>query len=104
MDMAVAVKNELDEGNGHITVEVVAEMIYVLNKIYKIERHIIADNLQKLIEMDYTLIAEHKVVSYALSEFAATKLDFIDCLLIGYAKIKGCSIFTFDKALIKRLK
>ncbi|KAA6299836.1 MAG: hypothetical protein EZS26_004027 [Candidatus Ordinivivax streblomastigis] len=36
--------------------------------------------------------------------YAATNLDFVDCLLIGYEKIKNYSVFSFDKALNKRLK
>jgi predicted nucleic acid-binding protein len=44
-----------------------------------------------------------EVVLHAGLIYASTNLDFIDCLLVGYAKIKGHKVFTFDKALKKRL-
>jgi len=31
-------------------------------------------------------------------------LDFVDCLLTGYFKIKNYSIFTFDKPLQRKMR
>jgi predicted nucleic-acid-binding protein len=41
------------------------------------------------------------VVLYALQVYASTTFDFVDCLLAGYAKEEGHTIFTFDKKLRK---
>jgi hypothetical protein len=44
---------------------------------------------------------ERKPALWAL--YASTGLDFVDCLLDGYAKIKGNPVFTFDKDLKTQL-
>ncbi|MDR2627294.1 MAG: hypothetical protein LBC40_04595 [Dysgonamonadaceae bacterium] len=75
----------------------------MLYKVYKIDRDIVAASIETLIEMDKSLIEEPDVVSYALGVFASSKLDVIDCILISYNKIKGYSVFTFDKAMKRRL-
>lgn len=103
-EMAESVKMELDADDCHVTVEVVAEMVYVLSKVYKVERSLIAKTIEHLIDMDGALIAEPQVVLHAAFIYASTKLDFIDCLLVGYAKMKGYNVFTFDKALKKQLR
>jgi predicted nucleic-acid-binding protein len=46
---------------------------------------------------------ESNIVRFACNLYAATKLDFVDCLLDGYAKIKGNPVFTFDGGLKKQL-
>ncbi|MDR1918780.1 MAG: PIN domain-containing protein [Tannerellaceae bacterium] len=102
-EMAEAVKKELNAEDCHITVEVVAETVYVLSKVYKVERHLIAKTLEGVVETSDSLVAEPEVVLHAGLIYASTNLDFIDCLLVGYAKIKGHKVFTFDKALKKRL-
>ena len=42
-------------------------------------------------------------VFHALQVYASTTLDFVDCLLIGYAKEDKYTVFTFDKKLQKYL-
>ena len=64
----------------------------------------IAETVETLIDMNEELIEEPHVVSHAVKVFATTKLDVIDCILVGYSKIKGYSVFSFDKALKKLLK
>ena len=46
---------------------------------------------------------EENVVHYGCNTYALTKLDFIDCLLVAYANVKGKAIFTFDSELKKHL-
>jgi predicted nucleic-acid-binding protein len=102
-EMAKAVKQALAAGECCITMEVMAEMVYVLSKVYKIERRLILNAIEGLIETGEISLAEPEVVLHAGKTYASTNLDFIDCLLAGYAKIKGHKIFTFDKDLKKRL-
>jgi predicted nucleic-acid-binding protein len=104
LEMAEAVKNELEANDCFITVEVMAEMVYVLSKVYKVERSLIAHTIEQIDSMNNVLIAESQVVLHAAFIYASTNLDFVDCLLVGYAKIKNYSIFTFDKDLRKWLQ
>ena len=33
-----------------------------------------------------------------------TSLDFVDCLLVGYANVRGNQVFSFDDPLNKKLE
>jgi predicted nucleic-acid-binding protein len=36
--------------------------------------------------------------------FATTKLDFVDCMLSAYSKVRNIEVATYDKALIRQMK
>ena len=94
---------ELDCNKCLVTLEVLAEVVYVLNKVYSAKRDEIKDYIERLNAVDENIIAHKKVVLYALDIFAKTSFDFIDCLLVGYQQIEGYEIFTFDKKLKNHL-
>ena len=102
-EMADSVEQQLSNNVCYIPVEVVAEIVYVLLKVYKIERNVIAQTVMDISETDNIRVAQKDVVCYAMRVFASSTLDFVDCLLIGYAKEKQYSVFTFDKKLQKHL-
>jgi predicted nucleic-acid-binding protein len=91
-----------DESN--IPLEVVAEVVYVLQKVYEVERSLISKKLKSLVSIREDLVFEKNVVLYAADIYSSTSLDFVDCLLAGYFKIKKYSIFTFDKSLKKKIQ
>jgi predicted nucleic-acid-binding protein len=101
--MADAVEKELESNNCLLPMEVIAEMVYVLSKVYKIDRNTIAKTIEGLLEIEHIWVYYPKVVLCAMRAYASTKLDFIDCLLIGYAKSEKHTIYTFDKELKKQL-
>ncbi|MDR2145773.1 MAG: hypothetical protein LBE91_04865 [Tannerella sp.] len=78
-------------------------MVYVLSKVYGIERDSIRQSIEAIADIDEYLFENQNVILYALTIYAFSKLDFVDCLLIGYSKIKGYNVFTFDKKLKNRL-
>ena len=82
--------------------EVVAEVIYVLKSVYKVEREEISTAILKIlneieIEHKHTIIESVKI-------FSETNLDFVDCILIAYNRIENFEIFSFDKKLNNKLK
>ena len=82
--------------------EVIAEVIYVLKSVYKIEREEITTAILEILkEID---IEHKKTVVEAVKIFAETNLDFVDCILIAYRKIENADVFTFDKKLNNKLK
>ena len=82
--------------------EVIAEVIYVLKSVYKVERgEIAAAILQIFNEIE---VANKKILIEAVKIFAESSLDFVDCILIAYNKVENVEIFTFDKKLYNRLK
>ena len=92
---------EVIESGAYTTTEVLAEVVYVLKGVYKAERTEIQEWLEVLLE---ELMLENKQsILYALKVYAETSLDFVDCLLIGYNRILGRKVFTFDKKLNRLL-
>ncbi len=103
-DAANKVEQQLEEHLCYVPVEVMAELVYVLTKVYGVGRETVARILTALTDMPNIRAGKAEVVRHALGVFAASPLDFVDCLMVGYAKERGYSVFTFDKQLHKRLK
>jgi len=95
-DMADLVEKQLMEVLCLIPTEVVAEVVYVLNKVYSIDRQVVAATLKDFFCMKNISIINRNVVNFALDVYSCSKLDFVDCLLVGYAKIEKYEVFTFD--------
>ena len=94
----------LDTVNCIVPIEVVAEAVYNLGKYYGHTRDIIAEKIKDFITIKEDLVVEENVVRYGCNIFATTNLDFVDCLLVGYANIKGNQVFSFDDPLNKKLE
>lgn len=86
----------------YVTLEVMAEVCYVLEGLYQVLREDIVNNFRKL-NFDVTIL-NVDVFLRALEIFdKPPKLDFVDCLLYGYKMERGIDIVTFDKQLLKQL-
>lgn len=86
----------------YITLEILAEVCYVLDGVYRVTREDIINIFQKL--NNDVVILNADVLLRGLDIFdKAPKLDFVDCLLYGYKLEKGIDIVTFDQKLLKRL-
>lgn len=81
--------------------EIVAEVVYVLVKLYKIPR----DSINKIILplFDEIEIQNKEVILKAVDLFSETSLDFVDCILVARNKILNEHIFSFDKKLNNKL-
>ena len=75
-----------------------------MEKYYGHARVIIADKIKDFIAIKEDFVIEENVVRYGCNIFATTSLDFVDCLLVGYAKVKGNQLFSFDDPLNKKLE
>jgi predicted nucleic-acid-binding protein len=103
LEMVAEVRNQLSFDSCFIPVEVVAEIVYVLSKVYNVERVVVAKTITDIANVSNIRVAQKNIVLHALRVYANTTLDFVDCLLIGYAKEERYTIFTFDKKLRKFL-
>jgi predicted nucleic-acid-binding protein len=103
MEKCQKVSDLIDTSACIVPIEVIAEAIYNLEKLYKHPRQLIADEIKDFIAIRENLVFEENIVRYGCNIFASTNLDFVDCLLVAYANVKGNSIFTFDDYLIKKL-
>ena len=79
--------------------EVVAEIVYVLEKVYKVEKGKISIALLELFEYGNLQVGDFGIVNEALRVYAERKLDFADTLLYAYYKIGKHDVYTFDKKL-----
>ena len=81
---------------------VLVECVYVLLKVYNVERETIADRLIGLLSYRGIANPDRKVLIQALMSFAQTRLSMVDCLLWARALYEGLEIITFDEALEKK--
>ena len=79
--------------------EVLAEVVFVLLKVYKISKLDIKNVLEKFISYENILLNSKSTIFIALKIFDEKNLDFVDAILC--AKSKSYSIKTFDKKLNK---
>jgi predicted nucleic-acid-binding protein len=86
------------------SLEVIAEVVYALHDFYKWDREKIRDELKDFMLLRDGLVEKENVLRFALNKYAEMKLDFVDCLLIGYARINDDMILTFDGDLRKALE
>ena len=100
---AEGVFNEVMEGKAKILIleSVVAEVVYVLQRIYKVGREEISEILRELIELRGVKVHNKGHILKALEIFSNRNLDFVDCLLCAYGKEN--KVITFDKGLKKCL-
>lgn len=81
--------------------EVLAEVVYVLNKTYQVPRDEIANVLKELILCSNTEMESKKVAILALDIYETQNIDFVDSLLCTYSKILDFNVVSFDKKLNK---
>ena len=86
-----------------IPFEVVAEVVYVLEKLYVVPRNAIKLSLQMLISCENISVNDKAVLGKALQFFSKKNIDFVDALLLGYNHVKKHEVFSFDKGLNKLL-
>ncbi|WP_271629084.1 PIN domain-containing protein [Caldicellulosiruptor sp. DIB 104C] len=83
--------------------EVVAEIVYVLEKVYKVERKDICNTLIKLFNHPNIFVQDLEVLTEALKVYVDKSIDFVDAILVAQNKCKGYTVYTFDKRLEKLL-
>ena len=78
---------------------VLAECVYVLLKIYGVDRSTVADKLGGLLHYKGVANTDKKDLIDSLSLFAQTRLSFVDCLLCAKSKNNAMPLVTFDAEL-----
>ncbi|GHT69502.1 hypothetical protein FACS1894110_19090 [Spirochaetia bacterium] len=101
--MAIKAAAVIADTDCTVPVEVVAEVAYNLRRKYGHTRELVAEKIKNFCLLKENLVLESNIVRFACNLYASSNLDFVDCLLDGYAKIKGNPVFTFDGDLKKQL-
>lgn len=101
-EMAEKAEEYLQADDAAVTIEVVAEVVYVLKGVYSLERRTIAETLTAFLQL--VECGEKEVLVRALDIYAKHSLDFVDCVLAAYHRVKGARIATFDQKLMKLIE
>lgn len=96
--------NILENSEVILTFEVIAEIIYVLDKIYKVKRADIKNSIQGLLLYKNISIGDKRVLSKSLELYTSENIDFIDSILLSYNRVRKAKIYIFDKRLMKLLR
>ena len=83
--------------------EIMAEIIYVLLKIYNIEKKEACRYILDLLKTKNVYTEDKEVMRLAINTFCDNNIDFVDSLLYAYHSINNFDVFTYDKKLKKML-
>ena len=80
--MALEVTEVVKKGYSIVTIEIIAEVIYVLKGVYGVDKQLITDTILDFIS-DIQVV-EKDVLKLGLETYAENNLDFVDCILYAY--------------------
>ena len=94
-EMASEAEKAIKSQTALITIEVIAEVVYVLKRVYAIDKAEIKESVLGF--LSETEVEEREVLVLGLKIYAEQNLDFVDCILYAYRCVKKYDILTFDK-------
>ncbi len=80
---------------------VLTECVYVLLKVYKINRSTIAKNLRMLFHYKGIANPDKLDLIDSIDIFSQTNLSFVDCILCAKSRNNSMPLHTFDKELAR---
>ena len=87
-----------------VPMEVVCEVVFVLQKVYRVSRDEIRKKLCDLLDESLLSVEKPDVLRQALQAYATSSLDMVDTLLLAYAVVEQRQVLTFDEQLRKYLQ
>ena len=94
-------KIEKGEMKAIILDTVICEVIYVLEKVYTINRAKILQSIQALLLLKGVVNTNKEILIEAITILKNKKIDFIDALLCAQAKLYDYKVMSFDQKLVK---
>ncbi len=95
-------KEAIKNNDCFIDNEVLAEVVFVLIKVYNTSKSDIKDTLVRFLSFENIILHSKPTIIKALKLFEEKNIDFVDAILC--AKSKKYEIKTFDKKLNKCIK
>ncbi|MBR4544857.1 MAG: PIN domain-containing protein [Oscillibacter sp.] len=90
------------EAGAFTTIEVIAEVVYILRKAYQSDREKIYLAIMQV--ADEVVIPEYDVLACAMDYFRVRNLDFVDCVLAARVLLEDEDVFSFDKKLMALIR
>jgi predicted nucleic acid-binding protein len=99
--LARRASNFLAEANELLLTDlVVAELVYVLESFYEVERTRVAELLRSVLAFPAIVVLDALLLLRALEVYEVDRLDFADAYLIATAETSGVSaIASFDRSI-----
>ena len=101
---ALLEKVKIGEETVIIPESVLSECVYVLLKIYRIDRSTIAEKLRGLFSYKGVMNRDKKDLIDSLRVFGKTRISIVDCILCAKSLNQRMPLFTFDDDLKKLCK
>lgn len=92
----------VSESPCYVTDVVVAECVFVLEKVYKLDRERIRDLMTILFKLNTVTFNENTMTRTFELYRAWRPLSFVDCYSVVEAALDGNELVTFDRALLKK--
>jgi predicted nucleic-acid-binding protein len=89
----------LEQQTVTLPIEAACEVVYVLQKVYAVNREEIRQLLTGLLNEALVDMEKPEVFVKALEYYGSSTLDFVDTLLCAYHTVEGQEVFTFDNKL-----
>lgn len=86
------------------TMEVIAEVVYVLTKVYDVSREDTSDAIQRFLKARNIVCSNGEIAVKSLQLFGENNLDFVDNVLLAYHQLRGTTIYSYDRKLLNTIK
>lgn len=77
--------------------EVIAETVFVLEKVYHYSRTKVSTGLNWLVKSSYLEVRNKREILQTLNDLIITRIDFVDIFLFHLAKNENAQVISFDK-------
>ena len=92
----------IESGECFTLPEIISEVVYVLEKVYRVERVKVRESVVRVLE--YVAIVQPEVILSALTYYVAYGVDFVDGILVSRALLLDDTVFTFDRKVQKLIQ
>lgn len=88
----------------HVQSTVMAEIAFVLLRVYKRSRTTVAQTLTSILSSPRFIVEQRNVWALTLEIFSTTNLHIVDCHLAAHALIDRVAVHTLDQELTKAVQ
>lgn len=90
-------KQIIEQKEVYLPTEVLAEIVYVLEKVYEVPKTEISTALSELLTYPNIATIDSTALSESLKIYKIENIDFVDAILVSYNRVNNHVIYSFDK-------
>jgi predicted nucleic-acid-binding protein len=98
-ELSLLARDIIDRGEVEVSLEVLAEAVYVLKSVYNVPRDEISAQLIDFVRTSEIELEQGPVALRALEIFGTENMGFIDSVLAARALVMDAQVTTFDAKL-----